>query len=124
MNFSFPDYLPQELEQISDFAARQRAVTLSEEARSYLGQKLTEAYRKRDRSFGNARYVYSLIDEAKMNLGLRIMRSKDIQALPDHAFSSITLEEACYAFGPKLDTFWVDKGIPSKKSPKFGKKVR
>ena len=34
---------------------------------------IIEAYRNRDRSFGNARFVYDLIDQAKIELGLRIM---------------------------------------------------
>ena len=44
------------------------------------------AYRNRDRSFGNARFVYDLIEKAKINLGLRIMK--------DHSKSSNEIEES------------------------------
>ncbi|MEM7040352.1 MAG: AAA family ATPase, partial [Bacteroidota bacterium] len=71
MFYEFPDYLPQELYDIAMYAMGKRSVTFSEEAKTVLYEKLVEAYRNRDRSFGNARYVNSLIDEAKMNMGLR-----------------------------------------------------
>lgn len=75
MQYSFPDYLPDELIRIADYAAQKRVITFDSEARKLLDEKLTEAFRKRDRSFGNGRLVFSLVDEAKMNLGLRVMRA-------------------------------------------------
>jgi SpoVK/Ycf46/Vps4 family AAA+-type ATPase len=75
MKFEFPDYTPDELEEIALHWTERLSVALSEEARVYLKHRLTEAYRSRDRSFGNARYVLSIINEAKMNLGLRVMKS-------------------------------------------------
>ncbi|MBC7923328.1 MAG: AAA family ATPase [Ferruginibacter sp.] len=75
--FDFPDYLPQELMQIADSAARKKRVQFSPEASILLYRRLTEAFRNRDRTFGNARTVYALVEEAKMNLGLRVMKSLD-----------------------------------------------
>lgn len=74
MNFDFPDYLPQELVRIADEAAGKQGVRFTKEARHLLREKLTEEYRNRDRSFGNARMAASLIEDLKMSLGIRIMR--------------------------------------------------
>lgn len=71
--FEFPDYLPQELSRIADLAAKDHEVRFTSKAKQMLNKKITEGYRTRDRSFGNARLVYSLVEEAKMNLGLRVM---------------------------------------------------
>ncbi|MEM8890332.1 MAG: AAA family ATPase [Bacteroidota bacterium] len=89
MRFEFDDYTPQELEEIALLTTRKRSVSLSPEALEVLNKKLTEAYRGRDSSFGNARYAISLITEAKMNLGLRIMAQKDKEDLTKEDLSVI-----------------------------------
>ncbi|MEY3051184.1 MAG: hypothetical protein RLY31_969 [Bacteroidota bacterium] len=71
--FEFVDYLPQELSQIASYACREKEVSLSAEARTKLDEIIVDAYRDRDRSFGNARFVYDLIEKSKVALGLRIM---------------------------------------------------
>ncbi len=71
--FEFKDYTPDELYDISEFAAKKRALVISRPAAKKLKKILTDAFRGRDRTFGNARYVFSLIDEAKVNLGIRIV---------------------------------------------------
>jgi SpoVK/Ycf46/Vps4 family AAA+-type ATPase len=98
--FDFPDYLPQELIQIVDVCAKQRNVEFAPEAVVFLGKKITEAYRSRDSSFGNARLVNSLVDEAKMNMGLRVMKAneannadKSSEKLPEETLRTITLED-------------------------------
>lgn len=93
MRFDFPDYTPQELEEISRYWAEKSLVSFSDEAMEYLAKKLTDAYRKRDRSFGNARYALSLVNEAKMNLGLRIMRADDPTELTKEDLSVIQLTD-------------------------------
>jgi len=75
--FHFPDYLPQELMEIAQYSAQKKHVQFTPEASTLLYRKLTEEFRNRDRAFGNARTVYSLVEEAKMNLGLRVMKSLD-----------------------------------------------
>jgi SpoVK/Ycf46/Vps4 family AAA+-type ATPase len=87
--FVFDDYVPNELSEIGEYAAAKRQVKLEEEAQVRLHEHLVEAYRKRDRSFGNARYVFSLIDEAKLNLGLRIMKEKEPENLDVEDLSRI-----------------------------------
>ena len=54
---------------------------------------LVEVYRTRDTSFGNARYVYSLIDEAKMNLGLRLMLHPDVNSMTNEQLSTVELPD-------------------------------
>lgn len=91
--FDFSDYLPQELMLIAEFSAKHRDVSLTTEAKEFMYEKLIEAYRNRDRTFGNARYVNSLIDEAKMNLGLRIMQSESPDELTESQLSTIQVED-------------------------------
>ena len=51
-----------------------------------------EGFRNRDKSFGNARYAISIVDEAKMNLGLRLMKRADLRELDADALSVIEKE--------------------------------
>ncbi|HMG14654.1 MAG TPA: AAA family ATPase, partial [Saprospiraceae bacterium] len=91
--FDFTDYLPQELSVIADYAAKDKNVHLTIEAKKRIDEIITSAYRNRDRSFGNARFVYDLIEQAKMNLGLRIMDTSNPDANSDESLSSITLDD-------------------------------
>ena len=100
MKFNFPDYTPEELEEISAYWAEKRFVTFSKEAQNYLSYQLVESYRKRDRSFGNARYVLSIIDEAKMNLGLRVMQQDNADSLEADVLSLIEMEDIQKVFEP------------------------
>lgn len=79
--FEFKDYLPQELTKIAQYAAREKAIVLDEAATKAIADLITEAYRTRDRSFGNARFVHDLIEKAKIQLGLRVMSNDDPHAL-------------------------------------------
>lgn len=89
MYYDFPDYVPQELIQIADYVAEKRAVSFSPEARQTLNKFLVEKYRERDKFFGNARLVNSLVDEAKMNLGLRVMKMEHPEKLTREKLSTI-----------------------------------
>lgn len=91
--FDFTDYLPQELSVIADYAAKDKNVHLTIEAKKRIDEIITSAYRNRDRSFGNARFVYDLIEQAKMNLGLRIMDTSNPDSNSDETLSSITLDD-------------------------------
>jgi SpoVK/Ycf46/Vps4 family AAA+-type ATPase len=93
-HFHFPDYTPTELLQIGNYYAGKINVDMNPEAEEYLYTKLVEAYRDRDKSFGNARYVNSIVDEAKMNMGLRVMDGKvSAESLDEIALSTITVED-------------------------------
>ena len=71
--FHFDDYLPEELFHIALRAAYQKEIVLTPEADYCLQDELVEAYRKRDDSFGNARFVFAVMEEIKHNMGLRLM---------------------------------------------------
>lgn len=91
--FHFDDYLPEELYDIALFASKKVEVTFSQEADNYLKEQLTEAYRRRDEHFGNARFVNGVVEEAKMNMGLRLMKSENMDNLGHDELSTIQLED-------------------------------
>lgn len=92
--FHFPDYTPQELLEIGKFEAKDLDIEIAPDAMEYLYKKLIEAYRDRDRTFGNARYVKSIVGESKMNLGLRMVTGRSsFEGLDDAALSTVTLED-------------------------------
>ncbi len=93
LKFEFSDYLPQELSQIAEYACRELHVRLDPAAKAKVDEIFLEAYRNRDRSFGNARFVFDIIEKAKINLGLRIMEMGDPDALDEETISTIKLED-------------------------------
>jgi SpoVK/Ycf46/Vps4 family AAA+-type ATPase len=101
MVYDFPDYLPQELIEIADYAASIRGIKLSKDARATLYKHLVDNYRQRDKFFGNARLVNSLMDEFKMNLGLRIMKVDNPDKLTKDKLSTIDKEDVEKAFMAK-----------------------
>lgn len=99
--YNFPDYVPQELMEITTYATEKRGVTLTEEAKAYIYQKLVDAYRDRDKSFGNARFAISIIEEAKMNMGLRLMKSENLNDLTEEELSTIDADDVKKIFGER-----------------------
>jgi SpoVK/Ycf46/Vps4 family AAA+-type ATPase len=91
--FHFEDYMPDELYQIALYAAGQKQLTVSPDAQFYLQEQLTEAYRKRDNSFGNARFVNAVIEEGKQDMGIRLMKSTDMDSLTKEDLSTLTLAD-------------------------------
>ncbi len=91
--FEFSDYLPQELSRIADFACTEKLVRLTTSAKQRIDEIITGAYRARDRSFGNARFVYDLIEKAKINLGLRVMSSENPKELSTDDISIVELRD-------------------------------
>ena len=108
--YHFPDYTPDELLQIAGYAADIRQVTLSKEAREKAMRIITDVYRERDRTFGNARFAHTLIDEAKINLGVRLMRDMDEEDLNKKLITTI---EAVDLEAPEkaISSAFVDVGI-------------
>jgi len=88
--FEFKDYLPQELVQISELAAIDKEVEFAPKAKLMLEDIITAEFRKRDITFGNARYIHDLVDRAKINLGLRIMARKNPTKLAAKDLMTIT----------------------------------
>jgi len=91
--FHFQDYNPGELLAIAAGALKKRNLFIEDDAREFLYGKFTRAYRDRDKSFGNARYAISVIDEAKMNMALRLVKLPDYEKLPAEAISTLTRED-------------------------------
>jgi SpoVK/Ycf46/Vps4 family AAA+-type ATPase len=81
MTFEFQDYLPQELSQIATYACIEKEISFDDDAKVLLDELITEAFRRRDRTFGNARFVYDLVDKAKIQLGLRMMAQANVRSL-------------------------------------------
>ncbi len=90
IHYQFADYLPQNLSEIALYACREKEVTLSPDAKRLIDEIIVEAYRNRDRTFGNARYVHDLIEKAKVSLGLRVMRSTSTREPTREDLSIIT----------------------------------
>lgn len=101
MHYPFPDYLPQELMQILDNGFQKRSLEIVPEAREFLSKRLTDAYRDRDKSFGNARFVMSIVDEAKLNLGLRLMKHENPKELTEKELGTIVVEDVQKIFSSK-----------------------
>ncbi|GIV39432.1 MAG: hypothetical protein KatS3mg033_1232 [Thermonema sp.] len=97
--YYFPDYTPQELMEILELKARKKGVVFAPEAKEYIYKQLVELYRNRDRTFGNARLVTSLVEEAKLNMGLRIMQQANAKELSKEALETILLEDVKAIFG-------------------------
>jgi len=93
LTFEFADYLPQELSLIADYACNEKEVILAKEAKGLVNEMITEAFRSRDRAFGNARFVHDLIDKAKIQLGLRMMGNPEVRSLASEALTVILKED-------------------------------
>jgi SpoVK/Ycf46/Vps4 family AAA+-type ATPase len=76
-HYDFNDFLPQELSTIADYASEQLGVRLTLAAKARLDEMIVKAFRSRDRTFGNARYVHDLIEKAKVQMALRLMEDED-----------------------------------------------
>lgn len=103
--FHFPDYTPKELLEIAKFKAKDMDIELSPASEEFLYGKLVEQYRDRDKTFGNARLVNSILGEAKMNLGLRLMEhNKSLETIDDKTLSSVEVEDVKDIFKKKKST--------------------
>ena len=91
--FEFADYIPQELSKIADYACKEKEVQLQPEAKEKIDRIIVNAFRSRDRTFGNARFIFDLIEKAKINLGLRIMNSPDPKAVVKEFLSYINVDD-------------------------------
>jgi SpoVK/Ycf46/Vps4 family AAA+-type ATPase len=101
MYYNFPDYLPQELMEILDKGFEKRSLEVTSETREFLKKRLTDAYRDRDKAFGNARFVMSIVDESKLNLGLRLMKHENPKDLTEKELGTIALEDVQKIFASK-----------------------
>ncbi|HEY9113799.1 MAG TPA: AAA family ATPase, partial [Bacteroidales bacterium] len=76
-----------------EYAANKRNVHFSAAAKEEISKILTNAFRKRDRTFGNARLAHAMVDEAKMNLGIRLVTNGNISQLTKKQLSELQVED-------------------------------
>ncbi|HFA50076.1 MAG TPA: AAA family ATPase [Bacteroidetes bacterium] len=88
-HFEFSDYLPQELSKIAEYACKEMEVKFTPESKAKLDEIIVNAYRDRDRTFGNARFVYDLVEKAKVNLGLRVMGLESPETLDKEILETV-----------------------------------
>ncbi|MCB9188431.1 MAG: AAA family ATPase [Flavobacteriales bacterium] len=91
--YHFPDYLPEELMEIARSSMDDKGLIVEQDAWDYFEQKVIRAYRDRDGSFGNARYVLSLVDGAKMNMALRLVKKRNMENMNDDELSTVTIAD-------------------------------
>ncbi|MEL6944532.1 MAG: AAA family ATPase, partial [Bacteroidota bacterium] len=91
--FEFKDYLPQQLSKIANYACEEKGVELTLNAKQKIDEIITEAYRTRDRSFGNARFVHDLVEKSKVQLGLRVMSDEAPEMLDNETLAVIKLDD-------------------------------
>ena len=112
--FEFSDYLPQELSHIAEYACLEKGVILTADAKKSIDNIIIEAFRNRDRTFGNARFVFDLIEKAKINLGLRIMEQEEPSLANHEELEKITQADVAkieFEKTKRLPTIPVDKGL-------------
>ena len=91
--YEFSDYLPQELIRIAETSAEAREIKFTPESFEIIKEIIINAYRDRDKSFGNARYVQDLLDKAKLHMALRIMARKNPSKLSKAELSEIQVSD-------------------------------
>ncbi len=91
--FIFEDYLPEELFSIGMYITEKLKLSIEEPAQKMLKEELTEAFRNRDKNFGNARFVEGVINKAKMNMALRLMQEPDQKSLTKQQLVTINSED-------------------------------
>ncbi len=91
--FEFPDYTPDELMSIAKLMIAGKSLFMTGKAEEILYKMVVEEYRKRDKHFGNARFINSVIEEAQVNLGLRIVRSGASGDFSDDELSTVTEDD-------------------------------
>ena len=96
--FTFDDYLPDELYDIGVSIAERLKLLVDDEARKVLKLELTDAFRNRDKNFGNARFVEGVINKSKMIMALRMMQAEDQKSLTKEQLSTITKEDIIKVF--------------------------
>ncbi len=112
--FTFEDYTPDELMDITNRVLAGKKIALSAEAKSELDKHYNSIYRNRDKNFGNARIVRGIIDNAFQK---RLLRLADLtpEEREDENHSSLTEDDIKLAIGqPAKAKSYEVKGDPQK----------
>ncbi|MCL4154282.1 UNVERIFIED_CONTAM: hypothetical protein GTU68_037907 [Idotea baltica] len=92
-HYQFEDFGLKELYEIVDRFTDREKVRFTPKAKSVLKEIIQEDYRKKDKSFGNARYIGQLIEKAKINMGIRLMDQRLRMDLDDHMLQTIQWQD-------------------------------
>lgn len=90
--FTFDDYTPDELMQIFHLYLKKDEYSITKEAEELLKKEFTNLYRKRDKSFGNARLVRKILEDAKINLSKRVITLPENERTKDK-LNTITIDD-------------------------------
>ncbi|MBS1956450.1 MAG: AAA family ATPase [Cyanobacteria bacterium SZAS-4] len=101
LNIRFADYTPPQLLEIAINKAKRDSFQLSKAAESMLQDNFEKSYQSRTRTFGNARYVHSIIDDCQRALGLRCMARTDASKLSDEELSLIDVADVRVVLGSR-----------------------
>ncbi|MCK6604472.1 MAG: AAA family ATPase [Ignavibacteriaceae bacterium] len=72
--FDFEDYTPEEMIEIFTGMAGKEDYKITDDAKTLLQKEFEGLYRRRDKTFGNARLVRNIFDDAKMQLSKRYLK--------------------------------------------------
>lgn len=95
--FNFEDYTPEELLQIFQKILEKEDYSIEEDAKDILNKEFTNLYRNRDKTFGNARLVNRIFEEAKIALSKRFI-SLEEEEKTNEAMTTIKNEDITSAF--------------------------
>ncbi len=90
--FVFEDYTPEELIQIFNLYLKKEEYNITPDALELLKKEFINLYRNRDKSFGNARLVRKIFEEAKINLSKRVINLPDNERTKEN-LNTITLDD-------------------------------
>jgi len=90
--FTFEDYEPDELFKIFEKLTASEEYTIDDKASEILKKEYMNLYRKRDKTFGNARVARQFFEEAKMSLSQRYIKLDDKDKTKE-ALTTITVAD-------------------------------
>jgi SpoVK/Ycf46/Vps4 family AAA+-type ATPase len=91
--FTFEDYTPGELVEIFKVTSEKEEYKVLDEGLEILNKELIRLYRNRDKTFGNARLVRNLFNEAKIQLSKRYLRDKPDEDRTREAMTTIISDD-------------------------------
>jgi SpoVK/Ycf46/Vps4 family AAA+-type ATPase/tetratricopeptide (TPR) repeat protein len=91
--FTFDDYTPEELVEIFKLTSEKEEYTINKDALALLKKELIRLYRKRDKTFGNARLVRNLFSESKIQLSKRYLKEKPDETRTMEAMTTIIADD-------------------------------
>jgi len=98
-HFNFQDYTPDELLKIFDMYLEKDEYKITSEAKDELNSYLTSQYRKRDKSFGNARLVKQILEKLKLQLSNRFT-VQDVPDKSDEVLTTISIKDISEVIKP------------------------